>query len=193
MRWLRRAPALASAALALAGLAGPSRAGDAIAEKRAVILVRALSYDANLPQRVGSDLTIAVLARKGAPASEACSASMRLGFGALSAAKVAGVPVKVTTLWFSSTDALAGAITSQGIDGLYSCEGLESDQPAIVEVARKHQVLTLGGSEEQVTRGLALGVVFVESKPTLFVNLTAAKAAGAALSSDLLRVARVLR
>ncbi len=193
MGWLRRAPVVAGAVLALEVLSGTSRAGDGSPEKRAVILVRALSYDANLRDRVGSELVIAVLARKGTPASEACSTSMRQGFGALGAAKVAGVPLKVTALWFGGSDALAGAISSQGIDGLYNCEGLESDLPAIIEVARKRQVLTMGSSEEQVNRGVALGVVFIESKPTLFVNITSARGAGAALSSDLLRVARVVR
>jgi hypothetical protein len=193
MEWWRRASAVLSALLALGVLPGTLSAGDGSSEKRALILVRALSYDANLRDRIGQELILAVLARRGVPASEACSASMRQGFGALGAPKVAGVPLKVTQLWYAGGEALAAAVSQQGIDVLYQCEGLEADLPSIIYVARKYQVLTMAGSEEQVGRGIALGVVFIDSKPTLFVNITAAKNAGAALSSDLLRVARVVR
>jgi hypothetical protein len=170
-----------------------SWAGDGSPEKRAVILVRALSYDANLKDRVGDDLVIAVVGRKGNVSSEACSTGMRQGLGVLSGARVAGVPLKVMQFWYGGIEPLASAVGPQGIDALYLCEGLEGDLPAILDVAKKNQILTMCGSEEQVNRGTALGVVFIESKPTLFVNLTAAKSAGAALSSDLLRVARVIR
>jgi hypothetical protein len=112
---------------------------------------------------------------------------------ALGAPKVAGVPLKVIQLWYAGGEALSATVSAQGIDVLYPCEGLESDLPVVLEVSRRLQILTMGGSEEQVARGVALGVVFVESKPTLLVNITAAKNAGAALSSDLLRVARVIR
>jgi hypothetical protein len=187
----RRAPA--AALLALGVLTGTSRAGDGTPERRAVILVRALSYDANLRDRIGQELVIAVLARKGHSGSEACSTTTRQGFAALGAPKVAGVPLKVIQLWYAGGEALSATVSAQGIDVLYPCEGLESDLPVVLEVSRRLQILTMGGSEEQVARGVALGVVFVESKPTLLVNITAAKNAGAALSSDLLRVARVIR
>jgi hypothetical protein len=51
----------------------------------------------------------------------------------------------------------------------------------------------MGASEALIVRGVALGVVIAESKPTLLVNLTSAKSSGAALSTDLLRVAKVIR
>jgi hypothetical protein len=179
--------------LALGAVLGLSRSGEGSPDKRAVILVRALSYDANLRDRVGQELILAVLGRKGVPASETCSANMRQGFAALGAPKVAGLPLKTTQLWYTTGEALAAAVTAQGIDVFYHCEGMESDLATVLEVARRHQLLTMSGSEEQVGRGITLGVVFVESRPTLFVNITAARNAGAALSSDLLRVARVVR
>jgi hypothetical protein len=174
----------------LAGGSGLVRGEEGSPEKKAVILVRALSYDANLRQRIGDDLLLAVLTRK---AGDACQASMQRGFSALGNAKVAGVPLRVIQLSYSAAEALAGAIGQQGIDVLYLCESLDPDLRVVLDVARKHQILTMAGTEDQVARGTALGVVFQESKAALLVNLTAAKSVGAAFTSDLLRVARVLR
>ena len=192
MRFLRPAR-LAVCLVGLIGWPWLASAGEGATERRALILVRALSYDANLKDRVGSDLVIAVVARKGHPASEACSGSMRQGFAALGAPRVAGVPMRVIQLWYGGSETLAGAVGPQGIDALYLCDGLELDLPGILEVASKSQVLTMCGSEEQVGRGVVLGVVAIDSKLTLFVNLKGARSVGAALSTDLLRVARVIR
>jgi hypothetical protein len=187
----RRTPLVAACAgLALVAGLGTLRAQEGSPEKRAVILVRALSYDANLKQRVGSELVIAVLARK---PGDPCSASMQRGFGGLGSPKVAGVTMRLTQLVYTTAEALTAVVGQQGIDALYLCEGLEGELPAIFDLARKQHLLTMGGTEDLVTRGAALGVTFQEARPSLLVNLTAAKSVGAAFSSDLLRVARVIR
>jgi hypothetical protein len=177
--------------LLLALLVGPPVWAEEIApEKRAVILVRALSYDSNLKMRAGNDLVLAVLTRR---PGDACATGMQRGFAVLGTPKVVGLPMRFTGLAYTAPEALAGAITQQGIDVLFLCDSLQPDLPAILEVARKHQVLTMGSSEEQVSRGTTLGVVFQEARLSLLVNLSAAKSVGAAFTSDLLRVARVIR
>jgi YfiR/HmsC-like len=187
----RRSPVFAACAgLALAVAARTLAAQDGSPEKRAVILVRALSYDANLKLRIGAEMVVAVLARR---PGDPCAANMQRGFASLGSAKVAGVPLRTMQLLYTAADALAGAVGQQGIDALYLCPDLEADLGAILEAARKQKVLTMGGTEELVIRGATLGVTFQEARPSLLVNLTSAKSMGAAFSSDLLRVARVIR
>jgi hypothetical protein len=185
-----RSPALTALVLiALAGARARARAEEIPPEKRAVILVRALAYDANLKVRAGNNLVLAILGRSG----DACAAAMLRGFTMLGTPKVAGFPMRMTGLVYTTPDVLAGAITQQGIDVLFLCDSLQPDLPAVLEVARKQQVLTMGSSEEQVSRGATLGVVFQEARASLLVNLGAAKSVGAAFTSDLLRVAKVIR
>jgi len=163
------------------------------AERQVLILARALSYDDEIKGRVGDDVNVVVLSKPGNGASEAMSATMQKAFKGISSVKVQGLPLKINALTFSSGAALATALANQGIDVLYVCAGLEADLPAIIDVTRKHRTLTIGSREDHMTRGLALGVLPIDGKPTIIVNLGAAKAEGAAFSSDLLRLAKVIR
>jgi YfiR/HmsC-like len=195
----RRARIVGLTALPAGILAGilvvllPVRGARASPDKRAIILVRALTYDDNLKKRMGGELIIAVAGRRDVQASETCSGGMYEAFSALRNIRVLGAPLRVVQHWYSSGDALTAAVASQGIDVIYVCEGLDNEVGVIVDIARKQQVLSMAASEALIVRGVALGVVIAESKPTLLVNLTSAKSSGAALSTDLLRVAKVIR
>ena len=163
------------------------------ADRQVLILSRALAYDDELKSRAGDDVLLGVLAKPGHSVSEAMSTNMAKAFKGIGNVKVQGLGIKVTQLTFTTGAALAAAAAAQSIDVLYICPGLEADLPAIIEVTRKRRMVSIGSREEQVTRGLAIGVFPVDSKPTIVVNLPAAKSEGAAFSSDLLRLAKVLK
>ncbi|MGZ3441616.1 MAG: YfiR family protein, partial [Polyangia bacterium] len=124
---------------------------------------------------------------------ESTADSVVRAFKALECVKVQNLPLRVVKLAYSSKDALHSAVTSQGIDALYVCPGLESDQGGIRDESRRDHVLTIASREEQLTAGLSLGVFTFEGKTTITVNLPASKEEGAAFSSELLRLARVIR
>jgi len=181
-------------ALLLLASAARTRADSPVAPDRQVlILTRALAYDGNLKSRAGADLLIAVLGRSGNANSEEVASTMTRAFRALGNVKVQGLAVRATSLPYSNATALGAAIENQGIDAMYVCPGLEGDLPAIIDLARKRHVITLGSREDHVKRGVSLGVFAVDAKPTIVVNLAAAKAEGAAFGSDLLRLAKVIR
>jgi hypothetical protein len=189
-RWLAALAACGLLALEPAPAAGQS---EVPADRQVLILSRALAYDGELKARVGNDIQIAVLAKSGHAASEAMGIAMLKAFRAILNLRVQGLTLGLHALSYTTTAALASAMTTQGIDVLYVCVGLEPELAAIVELTRKRHVISLGSSEEQVSRGLALGVFPVESRPTIVVNLPAARHEGASFSSDLLRVAKVIR
>jgi hypothetical protein len=114
-------------------------------------------------------------------------------FKALEGVKVQGLPLRVVKVAFTGKDALHSAVSSQGIDALYVCAGLEGDQTAIRDESRRDHILTIASREEQLTAGLSLGVFLFDGKMTITVNLPSSKDEGAAFSSELLRLARVIR
>jgi hypothetical protein len=162
-------------------------------DRQVLILTRALAYDGNLKTRAGEDLLIAVLGRNGNATSEDVAMSMTKAFKSLGNVKVQGLPVRAMMWGFTSVNSLNTAVDVQGIDALYITPGMDADLPAIIELARKRQIITLGSREDYVKRGVSLGVFAVDAKPTIVVNLAAAKAEGAAFGSDLLRLAKVIR
>ena len=170
-----------------------SRADQVAPDKQAVILARALAYDDNLRGRAGDALVVAVVFKPAQAGSESAADAMVRAFKALEGVKVQNLPMRVVKLAFTGKDALHASVSSQGIDALYICPGLEGDQGAIREESRRDHVLTIAAREEQLTSGLSLGVFVYEGKTTITVNLPSSKDEGAAFSSELLRLARVIR
>jgi hypothetical protein len=170
-----------------------SRADQVAPDKQAVIIARALAYDDNLRGRAGDSLVVAVLFKPGAGGSEGVADGMVRAFKALEGVKVQNLPLRVVKIAYGGKDALHGAVTGQGIDAVYVCPGLEGDQSGIREESRRDHIITIASREEQLTSGLSLGVFQFEGKTTITVNLPSSKDEGAAFSSELLRLARVVR
>jgi hypothetical protein len=182
----------AAVLLCVAGVSRPAHA-DIPPERQALILTRALSYDNNLRSRAGDSVVVAVLYRAGNGASEAMADGAVRAFKALENVKIQDLPFRAVKLAFTNKDGLKAAISAQGVDAVYACVGLEGDIGAIKEVSHKDHVLSIGSREEFVQGGLSLGVFLTEGKATITVNLQASRDEGAALSSELLRLAHVLR
>lgn len=163
-------------------------------ERQVLVMTRALAYDDALKARVGNrELTIGILWKPGSAASEAMGVAMAKAFRTLERVRVSGLPVKVMQLAYTTAAVLEATVASHGIIVLYVCSGLENDLPAIIQLARKRKATTIGSREEHVIRGLSIGVFLVDSKPTIMVNLTASRSEGAVFSSDLLRLATVVK
>jgi hypothetical protein len=176
------------------GLVPCACAGDIVPPSRqAVIVMRALAYDANLKSRAGDTINIAVLHKRGHLGSERMAGTMAKAFGVLEATQVSGLPILVTRFPFTGGEALKKSISVGGIDLIYVCEGLEGELTAIMEITRQMKVLTVGSKEEHVTKGLSLGVLEMEEKCVILLNLPASRQEGGAFAADLLRLARVIR
>src|SRR5690349_9295645 len=100
--------------------AGEARA-DIPADRQAVILTRALSYDNNLRGRAGDTVVVAVVYRSGNPASEAMADSVFKAFKTLEGVKIQDLPFHPVKVAYTGKDALRSAVGAQGIDALYAC------------------------------------------------------------------------
>ena len=76
---------------------------------------------------------------------------------------------------------------------VYFCPGLDRDVAEALKVTRSKSIRTLTGSRAYVKAGIAIGIINVQDKPKLLVNLPASRAEGAKLDSAILRVAEVIR
>jgi YfiR/HmsC-like len=181
--------------LAQAGDSGDS--GDSKdslpASRQVLILMRALAYDGNLKARAGGTINIAILQRKGNAASETMARSIGKAFGALESTQVSGLPIVISRMNYTGEEALKRAIAGAGIDLVYVCEGLDADIDAIGRITRQMKVLSVGGKQELVEKGLSIGVFQIESKCTILLNLPASRQEGVSFAADLLRLAKVIR
>ena len=160
-------------------------------DRNAATLTRALAYDYNLKSRAGDSVVVAILYRQGSAESEAMADGWLRALRPLESAKIQGLPFRAVKLaWDASTKA---ALTAQGVDVLLTCEGLDADTAAVRELARSRKLLTVGARQSYVEEGMSLGVFTVGDRLQIWVNLKAASEEGVSFSSDLLRLARVLK
>jgi hypothetical protein len=175
-------------------MAAPARADDAVSPtRRAIVIARVLAYDGALASRAGGTLVMGVLYKKGNAASEHGADESVKAFKPLESVMVASLPFRALAIPFTGGAALEAVIEKEGVDTLFLCEGLDADIPAIKLVSHKRKVLTLGTQEAQLKAGVALGVVTDNGKLQIVVNLPFSREEGAEFSSDLLRIARVIK
>lgn len=167
---------------------------DVPPERQVLILTRALAYDEALQSRVrGGEITIGILGKPGNAGSDAMALAMANAFRGVERLRIKGRGLKVIVLSYTTAAAFEAAIESQGIVVAYVCVGLDNELAGIAQLTRRRRVTSIGSRREHVTRGLSMGVFMVDERPTIVVNLTASREEGAVLSSDLLRLATVIR
>lgn len=157
----------------------------------ALALGRALAYDRRLATRAGAQLDLAVVYVEGDRSSESLANDLYQAFSDLAKTTVQGMPLRVVRVAWRGPETIARL--TQGADVLFLSSGLGAHADALTAAANKAQRLTLVVDEETVRRGATLAVVLDGTRPQIVINLPAAKSAGADFSSDLLRVARVIR
>lgn len=174
-------------------LAGGRAGADPLVDRQAVITLRALAYDHNLGKRAGGSLAVAVLFKEGHSGSVDSSRKWTEALAKLGALRVQGMPLQVVRLAYTDAASLKGVVAAQGLDALFVCEGLEAEVDALKAVSRSAKVLTITGSADLVERGLSLGIVLSGDKNTILINPQASAAEGVSFSSDLLRLAKMVK
>src|SRR5262245_56728761 len=107
-------------------------------------MTRALAYNSSLPAKSGDTFVVALLAKKGNPASERMAEEAARAFKPLEAVKSLGLPFRTVVAPFSGVAPLEASIEKDGVDALLLCEGLGTDIPAIKELSRRRKLLTIG-------------------------------------------------
>lgn len=166
-------------------------AADIPPDKKALILLRVLAYDRNLPSRSGAAVHVAVLYKTGDATSER-SASDLIAAAGVTERSVAGKPVRLVSVAFSP-DSLERDLQRVEAAAAFIAPGLEPSVARIAEITQKLGILSFSSEEEMVKTALSIGLVRRGERAAILVNLVAARAEKADLSADLLRLAEVVK
>jgi YfiR/HmsC-like len=189
-RHRHRLIAAALAAMVAAGAGMRVAAADVPAEQQAVIMLRILAYDHALASRAGTAVRMAVV-HGDSSVGLACAARMRAALdGLVKRVVVTGKPLQVETL---SAAVVTGQVLEQRrFSVLYLCGGSDGDVPEVVKAARAARVLTFTDQAGYLARGLSIALSQEASRVGISVNLVAARAEGARLAGQLLRLSKVV-
>lgn len=160
--------------------------------RQASVLTRALAYDRNMKDRAGEAVVVGIVYRASNSTSEGLANELLAAFRQLEKFAVHGLPFRAVRVAYEGVPNLREAVRDQGIDALYICNGMDNDIEAIAALAEDRKVLTFASKEDQIGRGLAVGVFDVDGKPTISLNLGASQREGAAFSSDFTRLSKVV-
>ncbi len=156
------------------------------------MLVRVLAYDRRMGQQP-PPLTLAVTHREGNADSEALGQELSIALESVSRTfSIAGRPLRVVRIGFHDPQQLQAELSQMHAVALYVCEGLEDESRNIAEVTRRLSVLSIAGSEVQITQGLSIGLDRKGDSPVILVHLAAARAEGADLDAGLLSLSRLI-
>lgn len=182
---------VASALLAaLLALPAPVRGNQELpASQQALILLRVLGYDRALAQRAGEVLTIAVVWRAGdeTQRDEALEALRALAEQyRVAGRRIRAVPVRWEGAPYASRVRDAGAVV------VLLSGSLATGDRQLIQDLRSSRVLVAAGTRSAVDEGASLGFIRGPKGVKIFVNLAAARAAGADFDSTLFTVVQVV-
>lgn len=172
--------------LCLATLARADEERVVPAELQARLLLKSLTYERS--RVADARVTVTVLVMPGQNASKALGQALA---GSLREARVGDHPVEVEVVEWNPAQARE-QFEGKRPTVLYVSAGLAEELPAIRALARTTQSLTVGAFE-RYEQAIGLSIQLKDDRPQLVVNLSVLKETGWSFSSDLLRLARVIR
>jgi hypothetical protein len=162
-----------------------------VANQRAAILARVLSYERTLQDRIGPSLEIGVLFKQGDSDSERGAREWHGSLGLLADVKIKNNVLRSHVIAYDPQ--IVELINDIGIDAIVVSAGLNSELTEISSMARAKRILTVGDVASYLERHLTLGIFYEAERYEIVVNLTAAAQERVVFSSNMLKLARVIR
>jgi hypothetical protein len=154
------------------------------------LLLKVAGYDKNLPARARGVVRVLVLLRRGnAQSGYVGQQALR----ALGGKSLKGLPVEGSDATFADGPELTRLVRERGISVLYAAPGFAgSDLPSIAKALGGVSVLSAGALARFVEDGVVLSFDLVGGKPKLLIHLRRAREQGVELSSQVLKLAKVI-
>lgn len=179
-----RAAVVACIALACARTAY----ADDDADRRALVLLRVLSYDRNIASRAGDRVTILVIYDEPSTADERDRWVVALA--GVRKITVADRATATRTHAFKDAATLEAEVRVSHPAAIVVCSGVERGLAAIRDTARAHKAMTFTTRASEVEAGFSVGLVAGERRDVIAINLEAARAEGVQFEAGLLKIAR---
>jgi len=193
-RSIVRALRLGVPALLLAVVAQPLAAQEATlpVDLQMVVFSQVMQFDRNFADRE-DEVVFAVLYQS--RSRESLEVRNRVFEAFRGKDSFAGRPLRVIGIDVGDGDTKSRIqrILPAGVDVLYMAPVRSFDVGSVVEAASELGIPTLTGTPDYVDQGLAIGVRREQGRARILVNLESAVAMGSDLSSELLKLARIVR
>jgi hypothetical protein len=170
----------------------PATAAEPSKKQYAAIMARALSYELTLDERAGSAVAIAVIYKSGDAESEASAENWLQAFRGMSALKIKDKPFSAMKLAHDNKE-LSSTIDKAGIDVLLAADGAQSEAETLTRLSRTKRLLTMSDDPAAVQKDMTLCVTEQDGKPKVIINLKVAELERIRFSSNLLKVAKLIR
>jgi hypothetical protein len=154
------------------------------------LLLKVAGYDRNLPARARGVVRLMILTKHDDSVSKNVGEQ---ALRALSGKEVKGMPTEIVTQRFSDGPALTERVRDGRVSILYATPGFGARE--LLTIARSLSglsVLSSGALAHFVDTAVALGFDLVSGKPKLLVNVRRAREQGVDLSSQVLKLAKVI-
>jgi hypothetical protein len=182
-------------ALSVAFLAGGSLAyADGASSKTdALLLLRILAYDHNLPSRIDAKkVTIFVVHRTGGDSEDAATTMANVVRDIAKSTKIAGNSIIVQKLAYNDktfdTD-----LGRTRVAAIWLAPGLADAVSTITASTMRRRLLSFSSTVDYVPAGVAIGLGSERGKPVISVNLPASRREGADLDAALLKAAKIVK
>lgn len=182
-------------ALVLLLLAGPAALAQEMpvpADLQAGVLLKLLPFDRALKGRAGSEIVVVVVYQ---PRFRLSSDAKNVFIRTLerdAAGHVGDLPLRLVELPLDESTDFAAALQRAAADVVYLAPLRAVDIPALARAAREARVLSFTGVPEYVPQGAMVGIAERRNRPSLVINLGAARAAGIDLRSELLNISQIV-
>ena len=164
-----------------------------LVSRQALLLTKALTYDSRLLSRAGAQVTVAVLFKPGVAASKREAETWYGRFASLQGLRFLGLPFAAMLVPFGPAAETRAFLRENGVDAVMVCGGFDEDLPTLIKMTHDLKIISLASTPDQVSKGLSLGVFIIEGKNTLLFNLGATRNEGALFTSDILKLAKVIK
>jgi len=152
------------------------------------LFLKVMSFDRQLRARAGGSLVLAIAFQSGSRASsDAVQEALRSVVGIR---EVAGIPLRTVNIDLDHEE-LGAVLADSRATLLYVAPMRGVDIGDLVRAARAAHVTTLTGVVRYVDLGCAVGLRLRGDRPSIVVNLAAARIEGADFTAELLRLAQI--
>jgi hypothetical protein len=161
-------------------------------ELQVPLLLKVLDFDRSLRERPGEAVIILVAFQSGFPVSRDLRERLDSSRGSAGSASIQGKPVRWVFLDVTGAAALEREVRGQDAAVVYLAPMRSIDLGALTAAAAAGGALSVTGDLDYVSEGVAVAFGTRGGRPSILINLKAARAAGADFGAQLLQLAEII-
>lgn len=157
------------------------------------LLTKILSFERNTRSSVTKELVVLVLYQRNFRNSLNVKNSIEKQLDGKSLPEFSGASAKVLSFALDSDADLRQYLSQHKVNFIYVAPVRAYNINNITSISRSRKILTGSGVVDFINNGISIGIDIKSEKPEIVINLAAAKQEGADLSSQLLKMARIIK